>query len=46
MMSKLLAQMIWYFIEGVQYRFDEYPVNTNEGFLKYTVALSNQNLVF
>ena len=32
MMSKLLAQMIWYFIEGVQYRFDEYPVNTNEGF--------------
>ena len=46
MMSKLLAQMIWYFIEGVQYRFDEYPVNINEGFLKYTVALSNQNLVF
>lgn len=46
LMSKLLAQMIWYFVEGVQYRFEEYPVNINEGFLKYIVTLSNQNLVF
>ena len=38
--------MIWYFVEGVQYRFEEYPVNINEGFLKYIVTLSNQNLVF
>lgn len=46
MMDQLAAQMVWYFIEGVQYRFDEYPVNTNEGFLKYSVTLSNQTIVF
>ena len=46
MMNQLAAQMVWYFIEGVQYRFDEYPVNTNEGFLKYSVTLSNQTIVF
>jgi hypothetical protein len=46
MMYQLLAQIVWYFIEGVQYRFDEYPVNTKEGFLKYSVALSDRTLVF
>ena len=46
MMNQLAAQMVWYFIEGVQYRFDEYPVNTNEGFLKYSVTLSNQTIIF
>ena len=46
MMEKLLAQMIWYFIEGVQYRFGEYPVNTKEDFLKFTVALSDQTMDF
>ena len=46
MMEKLLAQMIWYFIEGVQYRFGEYPVNTKDEFLKFTVALSDQTMVF
>ena len=46
MMDQLAAQIIWYFIEGVQYRFDEYPVNINEGFLKYSVTLSNQTIVF
>src|SRR6056300_72229 len=46
MMDQLLAQIVWYFIEGVQYRFDEYPVNTKEGFLKYSVALSDRTLVF
>ena len=46
MMDQLAAQIIWYFIEGVQYRFNEYPVNINEGFLKYSVTLSNQTIVF
>ena len=46
MMNQLAAQMVWYFIEGVQYRFDEYPLNTNEGFLKYSVTLSNQTIIF
>jgi hypothetical protein len=46
MMDQLLAQMVWYFIEGVHYRFDEYPVYLKEGFTKYSVALSDQTLVF
>ena len=46
MMDQLLAQMIWYFIEGVQYRFDEYPIYIKEGFTKYSVALSDQTLIF
>jgi len=45
-MDQLLAQMVWYFIEGVHYRFEEYPINTKEGFIKYSVALSNQTMVF
>ena len=45
MTDQLLAQMIWYLIEGVQLRFDEYPVNTRD-FLKYSVTLSDQIMVF
>ena len=44
--AHLIAQMIWYFIEGVQYRFGEYPVNTKDEFLKFTVTLSDQTMVF
>ena len=43
---KLLAQVVWYFIEGVECRFDEYPVLTSEGFKKYTVAMSDRELIF
>ena len=46
MMDQLAAQIVWYFIEGVQYRFDEHPININNGFLKYSVTLSNQTIVF
>ena len=45
MTDQLLAQMIWYLIEGVQLRFDEYPVNKRD-FLKYSVTLSDQIMVF
>ena len=43
---KLLAQIIWYFIEGVNNRFDEYPVATSHGFTRYTVQMSDRELVF
>ena len=46
MMDQLLAQIVWYFIEGVYYRFSEYPVNIDNGFLKYLVTLSNQTITF
>lgn len=43
---QLLAQMIWYFIEGFSRRFDEYPIHTSSGFKRYTVALTDMELVF
>lgn len=43
---KLLAQIVWYFIEGVNLRFGEYPVLTSQGFKRYTVTLSDRDLVF
>ena len=44
--NKLLAQIIWYFIEGVNCRFNEFPVAINDNFVKYTVALSDRSMVF
>jgi hypothetical protein len=43
---QLLAQIIWYFIEGFSSRFGEYPVLTSTGFTRYTVALSDIEMVF
>ena len=43
---QLLAQIIWYFIEGFSSRFDEYPVLTSSGFTRYTVALSDMEMIF
>ncbi len=44
--DKLLAQIIWYFIEGVNCRFNEYPLAVDDNFVKYTVALSDRSMVF
>lgn len=44
--NQLLAQIIWYFIEGYSCRFEEYPVLTSKGFTKYTVALSDMEMIF
>jgi formiminoglutamase len=43
---KLFAQIIWYFIEGVNCRFGEYPVNTNNNFKRYTVQMSDREMIF
>ncbi len=43
---QLLAQIVWYFIEGYHNRFDEYPVLTSSGFTRYTVALTDVEMVF
>jgi len=43
---KLLSQIIWYFIEGVNCRFNEYPVYTGKSFNKYIVPLSDRELIF
>jgi arginase family enzyme len=44
--SVLIAQIIWYFIEGVNYRSNEYPFGSRENYLKYIVPLEEQELVF
>lgn len=40
--AQLIAQMIWYFIEGFYSRQHEFPVRNKEDFIKYTVAVKDQ----
>jgi arginase family enzyme len=44
--SVLISQIIWYFIEGMNYRSNEYPFGTKENYLKYIVPLENEELIF
>jgi arginase family enzyme len=44
--SVLIAQIIWYFIEGFHYRSYEYPFGSKENYLKYIVLLEEVELVF
>jgi arginase family enzyme len=44
--SVLVSQIIWYFIEGVNYRSNEYPFGSRENYLKYIVPLDDEQLVF
>ena len=43
---QLLAQTIWYFLEGVNYRFGEYPVAIDANFSSYTVEMTHQTIRF
>src|SRR5690606_39675065 len=42
----LLSQIIWYFIEGFNYRLYEYPFSSKEDYYKYVVPLEEQELIF
>ncbi len=44
----LSAQIIWYFLEGLNYRIKEYPLNNPGSFTKYIVTLEGkgEDLVF
>jgi hypothetical protein len=44
--SVLVAQIIWYFIEGFHYRSNEYPFGSREHYIKYIVPLDDEELVF
>ena len=44
--SVLVAQIIWYFIEGYHYRSNEYPFGSRENYIKYIVPLDDEELVF
>ena len=44
--SALIAQIIWYFIEGVNYRSNEYPFGSKKNYSKYIVPFENEDLIF
>jgi formiminoglutamase len=45
--ANLIAQMIWYFIEGVNFRVKDYPFSGKENYQKFTVILEDDDpLVF
>ncbi len=41
--AALIAQMIWYFIEGVNLRVKDYPFSTKESYQKFTVILEDDD---
>jgi arginase family enzyme len=43
--SVLVAQIIWYFIEGFHYRSNEYPFGSRENYIKYIIPLEEE-LIF
>ena len=44
--SVIIAQIIWYFIEGFHYRSNEYPFGSKENYLKYIVPMEEEELIF
>ncbi|MBT3741927.1 MAG: formimidoylglutamase [Polaribacter sp.] len=45
--ANLIAQMIWYFIEGVNFRVKDYPFSGKENYQKFTVLMENDDpLIF
>ena len=44
--SALIAQVLWYFIEGVHYRSNEYPFGSKEHYIKYIVPMEGEELMF
>ena len=42
----LIAQIVWYFIEGIHYRSNEYPFGSKESYIKYTVPFEEEDIVF
>lgn len=44
--APMVAQIVWYFIEGYHYRSKEYPFGSRTNYLKYIVPLEEEELVF
>lgn len=44
--QQLVAQIIWYFMEGVNYRIPEIPQSNTKDFTKYMVPCESEELVF
>jgi hypothetical protein len=46
LLSSAVSQVIWYFLEGYNYRSNEHPVDVSKGFLKYQVPIDDEVLIF
>ena len=44
--AQLIAQMIWYFIEGFNYRINEYPFGSKANYKKYIVPVDDEVINF
>jgi arginase family enzyme len=44
--TALIAQVIWYFIEGIHYRSNEYPFGSKDNYIKYIVPNEAEDVVF
>lgn len=44
--ATLISQIIWYFIEGYQYRSGEYPFGNKENYIKYIVPIEEDEILF
>jgi len=44
--AQLIAQMVWYFIEGVNFRIKEYPFGSKKEYIKYIVPIDNDIINF
>lgn len=44
--AMLVAQMIWYFVEGVNYRVNDYPFASKDEYLKYIVPNDVEEMIF
>ena len=44
--AALIAQIVWYFIEGAHYRSNEYPFGSKDNYLKYIVPMEDEELIF
>ncbi len=43
---QLIAQIIWYFVEGFNFRIKEYPSEKNNDFTKFNVPTESEDLIF
>ncbi|WP_222981659.1 formimidoylglutamase [Flagellimonas meishanensis] len=43
---QMIAQIIWYFIEGLSFRIKEHPTSKSEDFTKFTVPTDTEELIF
>ncbi|MDR0970359.1 MAG: formimidoylglutamase [Lentimicrobiaceae bacterium] len=45
--ANLIAQMMWYFVEGFMHRKDDYPTSESSDFTRYTVQIEgNDDIIF